>query len=128
MPRVVAIVGSREFPEDKIDKAKALVRGLVASLPIDTVIVSGGARGVDTWAVEAAKARGLPEPQIFYPDWQKHGRQAGFVRNGKIAAAADEVVAIWNGTSTGTMNTVAKARSMGKPVKVLKVGESTTSL
>jgi YspA, cpYpsA-related SLOG family len=61
MSRCIAIVGARRRTDrETIDR-------LVAGLPADTVIVSGGAIGPDTWAEEAARKRGLAT-KIFRPD------------------------------------------------------------
>ena len=49
----IAIVGSRTFENLQ------LVRDIVAALPANSIVVSGGAPGVDTVAVRAAEARGL---------------------------------------------------------------------
>jgi predicted Rossmann fold nucleotide-binding protein DprA/Smf involved in DNA uptake len=51
--RHVAIVGARRRTD------RETVDRLVASLPADTVIMSGGAVGPDSWAAEAACKRGL---------------------------------------------------------------------
>ena len=53
MMKRLGIVGSRHFP------ARDGVGSFVASLPPDTVIVSGGAEGVDSWAVEIGDLRRL---------------------------------------------------------------------
>lgn len=103
----VAIVGSREWPEPE------RVKAYVDSLPEGTVVVSGGAKGVDTWAEEAAKARGL-EVMIFPADWKTYGKRAGMIRNQQIVLAADEVVAFHDGTSKGTAHTIKMARGMKK--------------
>lgn len=105
----VAVVGSRDFP--RLDE----VRAYVASLPADTVIVSGGARGVDTAAVDEARRLGMR--YIVLPaDWKTWGKRAGFMRNADIVAAADEIVAFWDGVSRGTRHTIALAEAAGKPV------------
>ncbi|MHC1744874.1 MAG: hypothetical protein AB9873_17855 [Syntrophobacteraceae bacterium] len=49
----VGIVGSR------VRDCEGAVRELVRSLPAGTVVVSGGARGVDQWAADEAKRCGL---------------------------------------------------------------------
>ncbi len=49
----VAIVGSRECQD------RHSVEAYVARLPAGAIVISGGARGVDTWAADAAHARGL---------------------------------------------------------------------
>jgi len=44
------------------------------------------------------------------PDWEEHGKRAGPIRNSKMVREADAVLALWNGTSTGTADTIGKAR------------------
>lgn len=118
----IAIVGSR--PEnagnltDNDKQVRAAVYAYVRSLPYDTVIVSGGASGVDTWAENAALACGLPKPLIFKPDWKAFGKSAGFIRNRLIINAADSVTAFWNGVSKGTKNSIDLARAQGKSVVI----------
>ncbi len=111
----VAIVGSRKYPD------KAGVVEFVNSLPKDTIIVSGGAKGVDSWAEHAARMRGM-ERQIYKPlqsEIIKYGFPvAAFNRNQTIVDNADEVVAFWNGLSRGTLDTIKKAYIAGVPVTV----------
>ena len=108
----IAIVGSVNFP------SRHLVAEHVAGLPEGTVIVSGGALGVDTYAAEAAKAHGLGTI-IHEADWGTYGRRAGPLRNEQIVADADRVVAFWNGKSRGTLNTIAIAVEAGRPVQII---------
>lgn len=112
----IAIVGSRAF------KRLDLVRDYVNSLPEDTVVISGGAAGVDIVAELAARKRKL-SVQIFPADWKKFGKQAGFLRNHDIVTAADAVVAFWDGVSRGTAHTMHLAELAGKPVEVVNDGE-----
>lgn len=118
----LAIVGSR--PEnmgnltENDKRVRAAVYAYVRTLPKDTVIVSGGAPGVDTWAENAAKEYGLPKPMIFKADWKKYGNSAGMIRNGQIIDAADSVVAFWSNNSKGTANSIERARKAGKPVVI----------
>ena len=49
----IGIVGSRRW------KNREDIEGLVNTLAADTTVVSGGARGVDTWATQSARKRGL---------------------------------------------------------------------
>jgi hypothetical protein len=107
----IAIVGSRDWPN-----AKAVI-DYVNALPSDTVIVSGGARGVDTFAEIAAKRRGLAFV-CFPANWAKHGKFAGYHRNKAIVAAANKVTAFWDGCSKGTLHGIQLARKAGKPVEV----------
>jgi hypothetical protein len=111
MPNRIAIVGSRQFP--RLD----LVEAFVVSLAPGTVVVSGGAQGVDNAAERAARACGL-EVIIFHADWKVHGRQAGPMRNAEIVAHADRVVAFWDGRSQGTLNTIVQALRANLPVEI----------
>jgi len=117
----VAIVGSRDFPDASV------VRRWVSDLSSDATVISGGARGVDVWAAEAARARGLPVLEI-QAQWEALGRKAGPVRNAEIVACATRVVAFWNGRSRGTLNTVVLAAEAGLPVTILDVEGNTLPL
>jgi predicted Rossmann-fold nucleotide-binding protein len=112
----VAIVGSQEFPD--LEAVRTLVRGL----PEGSVVVSGGARGVDRTAEEAARERGL-EVVVIRANWKKFGRSAGMRRNPQIVAGADEVHAFWDGFSNGTANTIAVARRNGQTVVVHRTSD-----
>lgn len=109
----VAIVGSRNW------QGQYQIGKYVESLPPDTEVVSGGARGVDMMAEHAARKRGL-KVTVFLADWDKYGKAAGFLRNGQIVAHADKVVAFWDGKSRGTLDTIQKARAAGKDVEIYK--------
>ena len=109
--RRIAVVGSREYPNLEA------VRQFVREQERTTVIISGGARGVDTAAVEEARRLGMPY-EVHLPDWQAHGRKAGILRNHQIVKSADEVVAFWDGQSRGTQSTIQEAKAVGKPVRV----------
>jgi hypothetical protein len=86
---------------------------------IITRIVSGGARGVDTAAIAYAKYLGIP-CTIFIPGWGLHTRRyAAFVRNNDMAAYADALLAIWDGSSKGTKHMIDAMRELGKPVRVV---------
>jgi hypothetical protein len=113
MIKRVAIVGSRNYPDE------AAVRRYVDALPEGTVVITGGARGVDTWAEQSARLRGL-EVVVHLADWNKHGRAAGMIRNTTIVNDADRGVAFWDGQSRGTMDTVRKMRRAGKPIEVIE--------
>ncbi len=108
----IAIVGSRAYPEP------SAVQRFVSELPAGTVVVSGGASGVDTWAEEAAYDRDL-QTVVFPADWERHGRAAGPIRNAQVVDFADEVVAFWDGASRGTLNTVVQAVRKGNIVRVI---------
>jgi predicted Rossmann fold nucleotide-binding protein DprA/Smf involved in DNA uptake len=109
----VAIIGSRNYAK------LHLVQKMVEVLPPGCILISGGARGVDTIAEEAARSRGLTV-QVFPAEWRKYGRGAGIRRNRDIIAHADVVLAFWNGISPGTEHSIQLAKSLGKPVQVFQ--------
>lgn len=109
----IAIVGSREY--SPLGKVEAYIR----LLPSDTIIVSGGAKGVDSLAVSWAKFLGM-ETLVFLPDWNKYGKSAGMRRNSDIVANCDRLVAFWDGISKGTKDSIDKAQLAGKEVEIIK--------
>lgn len=110
-PPHIAIVGSRDYP--RLD----LVRLFVARLPGCCVVVSGGARGAEATAEEAAREAGL-ETLVFAADWVGLGDSAGPIRNAEVVAHADRVVAFWDGASRGTTNTVLQATGRKLPIEI----------
>jgi hypothetical protein len=123
--RKVAIVGSRP-PDPKrvserdwqsywalVERARAHVR----ALPPGTILVSGGARGIDLEAEREAKRCGL-NVEIHYPRWREDGRAAGYMRNLDIVRASDRVSAFWYARTRGTRHTITCAVDMGKPLLV----------
>lgn len=108
----IAVVGCRTGIEQ--DAVYQLIDRME---PLTTVVISGGAKGVDTWAVERAAERGI-KTVVIRPNWKKYGRGAGFKRNREIVLAADEVAAFWDGKSRGTENTIKHAVRLGRPVAI----------
>jgi hypothetical protein len=107
----IAVVGSREYLNLEH------VRQFIWEQERTTVIVSGGALGVDTTATVTAQGYGMPT-EVYLPDWNRYGRKAGAIRNAEIVAKADKVVAFWDGQSKGTKITIQMAKDAGKPVTV----------
>lgn len=104
----LAIIGSRSCPP--ID--------IASYLPfVPDIIVSGGAKGADTYAKEYALERDIPIVE-FLPDYGKYGRKAPLIRNIQIVDNSDFVLAFWNGTSRGTKFTIDYAEKRGVPFKV----------
>jgi hypothetical protein len=110
MSRRVAIIGSRDFPE------LWMVRQFVMWLPKDFVVVSGGAKGVDSRAVYTAKKRGMTYKE-WLPDYETYGSKiAPHKRNDQILDDSDVVVAFWTGNkqNSGTYSVIEKARQRGQ--------------
>ena len=112
-PLNVAVVGSRVTTPEMV----LAVHRLIDGMPDSFAIVSGGAKGVDSIAQKRAESREM-FVKVFKPNWRRHGRSAGFRRNGKIIGAADVVFAFWDGVSAGTESSIRIAHDMGKPCVV----------
>ena len=100
------------------------MKAIVLALPSDAVVVSGGCRGVDTWAAQEARAAGLAVVEIL-PDLsavRSRGEAARRYhdRNSLVVAGCDQLVAlVSDDRKGGTEDTVAKAVAAGKPVTVI---------
>ena len=81
-------------------------------------IVSGGAVGVDTYAAEYAKKKGL-KLTVFLPQYDRYGRAAPIVRNKKIVDYADKIIAFWDGKSKGTLSVIKYAEKTGKLCEIV---------
>lgn len=104
----VAVIGSRSIRQ--ADLARYLP-------PEATMLVSGGAVGVDTLAEEYARLHELPI-RVIRPNYGLYGRKAPLFRNRQIVECADLVVALWDGKSTGTAYTIDYAHERGVPVRL----------
>ena len=94
------------------------VREVLATLPPDTVLVHGAARGADTIAETVAKSLGFTI--LRYPaQWKKFGRPAGPIRNREMLDKnkdIDIVIGFHNDieNSKGTKDMLDYAKSRGK--------------
>ena len=115
----VGIVGSRRW------KSKKAIESLVNTFPANTTVVSGGAKGVDRWAAEYARKRGLKVIE-FLPDYPSFGSQrweytqAYYARNRQIAERSEVVYAfVAPDRKGGTENTIKYAKELGVPVNII---------
>ena len=113
----LAIVGSRNYGDEKYPQIRKEV-GLLKRKYEITEIITGGARGIDTLAARYAREENIPLT-IIRPDWKKYGRSAGILRNKEIVNACDILLAVWNGASPGTEDTIQKISCAGKPFVVI---------
>ena len=107
----LAVIGSRKFTDYE------LLINRLSDYSISQII-SGGAQGADTLAADYACTHGIPLLEIR-PDWSRYGRSAGPIRNKEIINKADKVIAFWDGSSRGTAQAVAYARSIHRPVDLI---------
>jgi len=81
-------------------------------------IVTGGADGVDSCAENIARDMGL-DVHVIEPNWDDWSKgHPAKTRNTKIVERADAVLAVWDGNSTGTRDSIDKALDRAVPLYV----------
>ena len=106
----LAIVGSRNWTNQS-----PIYNALQELKP--TLVISGGALGVDTIAILAADYFNIPT-KVFKPDWVKYGKKAGAVRNAEMVKECDKLIAFWDGQSKGTKISIDLATKARKLLRV----------
>lgn len=114
----LAIVGGRDY--DDYAKFCQIVDDHIKDIGQPNHIVSGGAKGIDTFAETYAKEHNIPII-IFKPDWNLHGKAAGIIRNTDIISESTHVLALPTKSSKGTYDSIKKAKNMNKILKVVDV-------
>ena len=87
------------------------------------IIISGHCSGVDLMGERYAEENGFPV-ELFFPEWKKYGRAAGPIRNKKMVACADLVIAFWDGKSKGTKSLIEYAQNDKKEIIIIKCEKS----
>jgi len=113
----VIIAGTRTIKDHRIVEQAINEAGFAI-----TMIVSGGARGVDRIGEMWASRQGL-QCRVFEALWNKYGKGAGFKRNEHMARFSDALIAVWDGKSKGTADMIERAKKHGLKVYVKLVGE-----
>lgn len=80
-------------------------------IPHDIEIITGGATGADTAALDWAHVRYL-KTQIFYADWSV-GRAAGILRNIEMLKESQPDLVVGFPGGTGTAHMIGIARKAG---------------
>ncbi len=126
----VVISGSRTINDIKLIEMSVAESGFDVS-----EVISGGAKGIDTLAVEWAVENDIPI-NVFEAAWnnldhpdaliktsrwgQKYDARAGLRRNELMAVYADALIAIWDGKSKGTKHMLKMARKRELPTFVYR--------
>ena len=106
------IIGSRSIKECNLEK----------HLPKDvTMIISGGADGIDSLAEKYADKKRLSK-LILRPNYKLFGKAAPLKRNEEMVKICDKALIIWDGKSRGTKHTLAYAKKIGKDVILVTEG------
>ncbi len=85
-----------------------------------TLIISGGARGVDALAERYADSHGISK-LVLRPNYARFGLAAPLKRNEQMVALADAVLVVWDGQSRGSRYTIRFAEHMQKPLRTVRI-------
>ena len=109
----LAVIGSRGFNDYELVK-----KVLNEYKERVTLVISGGAKGADTLGEKWANDNNITT--LIYPaEWDKYGKRAGHIRNTDIINSCDFCIAFWDGKSTGTQDSIKKAKQMKKEVLIV---------
>lgn len=110
----LAVIGSRGI--DDYDLVQSNIRN-----HNPTLLISGGALGVDRLAKRYALENNIPIIEVL-PQFDKyHSRYAPIARNKEIVCQADCILAFWDGKSKGTKFVIEYAKKYGKKVKIITI-------
>lgn len=120
---IVVVCGTRTLLE--VTTLEALHKSPAALTA--TLAVLGDCKGPDNHAKAWFTARGI-KGVVLQARWDQEGKAAGPNRNARLirrAQAESErrgvpaaVVAVWDGQSTGTADTIQRAQAVGLPLEV----------
>jgi len=111
----IAVIGSREgFTKEQVME----VMKEEFDFEYDRLI-TGGARGVDTYAIDIAE-QGYKSPQIIRPINPSNKLDYLF-RNIEIITRADKIIAFWDGQSKGTKFVIDYAKARNKKIRVVEL-------
>lgn len=111
----VLVCGDRHWTDGKA------IYDRLQSLPADTTIIEGGARGADRLAAEQAELLGFAVVEIP-ARWELHGKAAGPLRNSRMLDMQPDLVIAFHSNlseSKGTRNCIGQARDRGIPIEVI---------
>lgn len=110
----IAVIGSREgFTYEDVDR----VLGPLLTNINDTV-VTGGARGIDSYAMKFCELDATP-CEVIRPINPSNKLDYLF-RNIEIITKADKIVAFWDGSSRGTKFVIDYAKARNKELIIIK--------
>ena len=111
--KIIGIVGSRRRNSEE-DYQKLLAK-FKEIYEVEDEIVSGGCpQGADSYAELIAYQNQIPI-KIYYAEWNRLGKRAGYARNSYIAYDADVlIVCVASDRTGGTESTIKEYLKLGK--------------
>ena len=120
------VAGGRDFKN--FSSAGEILRSVLSKrTPNEVCIVSGGARGADSFGEMFAKSTGC-DLEVFPADWSTYGKRAGMIRNEEMIKFADATILFWDGESRGTANMMSLTLDYNKPLFVVYYDKNTQQI
>ena len=88
-----------------------------------TLIISGGAKGIDTIAEKYADEHRISK-LILLPQYNLYGKSAPIKRNEMMVNIADTVIIVWDGNSRGTKFTLQYSKKKNKNIILVTVQDT----
>ncbi len=120
----LAIVGSRNPGVSYQDWEKLLLEKIDPSKV--ELVISGGAKGVDTYAKFFAARHHIPYRE-YAPQYSVYGKYATLKRNTQIVSDASTVVAFPTPESKGTLHSIREAKHLGKRLIIINLPSNSPS-
>lgn len=114
----LAIVGTRNPSVTYQEWEKLLLDKI--NPDVVKLVISGGARGVDTFAKLFACSHTIPYME-FSPQYALYGRYATLRRNTQIVEEASIVIAFPSADSKGTFHSIKEAHRLGRQAIVVNL-------
>ncbi len=116
MSRTKAIIaGGRTY---KLDERDYEILDAIHNVYKIEAVLSGGAKGADSGGESWAVQNDIYVEQ-FFPDWDKHGRAAGPIRNQEMADLANLAIVFPGGA--GSLDMIRKVRNRMDLIRVERV-------
>lgn len=114
----IAIVGTRN-PGVSYQEWESILISKINASEI-SLIISGGAKGIDTYAKLFAGRHHIPLME-YLPKYSKYGRKATLHRNTQIVREASTVIAFPSPDSKGTFHSIQEAKRLSKRLIVVNI-------
>jgi hypothetical protein len=115
----VIVFGTRTFDDYKLLRSKL---DHYCQNFLSVAVVTGAAKGADALGERWAYENKLLVVR-FHPDWDRHGKKAGPMRNREMAGFVGKkgfAVGFWDGRSPGTKDMISVCKEFGIKLKVVK--------
>jgi hypothetical protein len=120
-PLRLIVAGSRDITDTPL--VHRYINEVCVAYPTLREIVEVGATGVDRSARLYAFENDM-DLCTMHAEWGRFKRSAGPLRNKRMAAYGDILLAVWDGKSRGTQHMIMVMKQLGKPTIVHTVEPS----